>query len=169
MTGTSHLLLGTAVGATAAVSVTGGLDTLPGLCIAGGCILGSLFPDIDSKASKISYRLPIVSFFMRLLFGHRNVLHTPFVLILFGIIFSVVHLMFALPITFIVGFVIGYICHLLQDTVTKRGIMWLYPVSSKYISIIGITSGKSVFLEFILTLAIYSVIAGLFGVKNILF
>jgi len=75
MTGSSHLLLGTAVGITAAMSCCENIISVPGLCVVGGCVVGSLFPDIDSGTSKISCRMPVLSFFIRILFGHRNLLH----------------------------------------------------------------------------------------------
>lgn len=166
MTGSSHLLLGTAVGITAAMSCCENIISVPGLCVVGGCVVGSLFPDIDSGTSKISCRMPVLSFFIRILFGHRNLLHTPFVLILFGILFSIIHFTFALPGTFILGFALGYVCHLLQDGVTKRGIMWFYPVSHKYRSFIGIVSGRSIFVEFVLSMGIYGIVVAVLSAGN---
>lgn len=169
MTGTSHIILGTALGITAAITWCGGINSVEGLCVTGGCIIGSLFPDFDSRASKISYRLPVVSFFLRMAFGHRSVLHTPFILIIFSILFAVGKCLFLIPSALIIGFMLGYLCHLLQDTVTKRGIMWLYPFSKKYFSLVGISSGKSMLLELGLSFVIYCVVGAIFGLSGFVF
>ncbi len=84
-----------------------------------GVILGAIFPDLDIKTSKSGRRLP----YLAGMFKHRGILHsiTP------AIIFSFLLYLANLPMLG-VGFLLGYLSHLAADSLTKKGIRWLYPL-----------------------------------------
>lgn len=86
-------------------------------------IFFGVFPDIDEKKSKISRKTRILSWPLRLFSKHRGIFHSIF----FPIIFLFV---FMLSGFYIEGFavVIGYLSHLLLDSVNYGGIKPFYPV-----------------------------------------
>ena len=91
-----------------------------------GVGIGSLIPDIDTPHSILG-RFNIFSYIMK----HRGITHTIIGLVLFTLIF---HFMFG---NFTVGFALGYALHLILDSVTPMGIMWLYPFDRGYYSLLG--------------------------------
>lgn len=130
MKGREHLMLGAAIGASV-VAVTQNYND--GLIFMSTCMLGSLFPDIDLPGSKMGHVFKPISYLLNERYGHRGFIHTPLNAVLLTVIYwSITYLtapwMFW-PTAF--GFLMGFFAHLLQDTFTKGGIMWLYPVKSK--------------------------------------
>ena len=98
---------------------------------ASGCIIGAIAPDIDSQKSIISSFLPLIPTLINRVFGHRKFLHSPACLLLIDILICSMLKGCSFKYMFIAGFSIGYIIHLLQDTLTKGGAMWLFPFSMK--------------------------------------
>ena len=100
-------------------------------------IIGSYIPDIDEPNSKIGKRIRLLSKILKFIFKHRGIIHTPFfgILLMLGIRYGLAS--FVPPEylkNILLGFFVGYASHLLLDTITSRGIMWLWPISTKYIS-----------------------------------
>lgn len=90
---------------------------------------GSLLPDIDSKNSLINKLFPIN---LSKYFVHRGTCHS----LIGWLIFCLVSLILLLPVigyaqligTMIYfGLIIGYFLHLLEDSFSRSGIVWLYP------------------------------------------
>src|SRR3989344_9588808 len=109
--------------------------------------VSSSFPDIDSGKSKIGRKFPIISKIINLIFGHRKLFHSVFIpLILFLALY-----LFDFYIS--LAIFIGYLTHLLGDSITNEGIMPFYPLSKFNIS--GILKTGSI-LEFVLFLAFSS-------------
>ncbi|PLW80913.1 hypothetical protein C0585_00380 [Candidatus Woesearchaeota archaeon] len=85
-------------------------------------LIGSLFPDMDKKNSKLGRKAKIIGF----IFDHRGFFHTVWALIIFSIIIHE-----------IVGelegyiFAIAYGSHLILDAITKKGIEPFYPLKIK--------------------------------------
>lgn len=108
MTGKSHLKIGIAVGA---------LTLNP--CVIIGSAIGSLLPDIDHKGSTISrithVHLPV---------HHRGITHS---IIGLGIIYLLLVYLCGGTNAYIQGIVIGYISHLIADSITIRGIHLFFP------------------------------------------
>lgn len=169
MKGTTHLKLGVAAGICMGTMGYKGFlhqDLPMSLCIGIGSALGGIFPDIDSKHSIASTDLKIISFIARHTFGHRGVIHTPvFCLVTSLIMFLFTFFSKTIPYTLSVGFFFGCILHLAQDSFTRRGIMWLFPINKKYYSIFSLKSGRSLFFENAITTAmlagIYIVCVGI--------
>jgi len=88
-----------------------------------GVLIGSIIVDIDSFKSFIGRKSLGISFLVQLITGHRGIFHS----LLFAVLFSGLLLLFNA--TFAIGFFIGYISHLMIDTLNIQGIRWFYPFS----------------------------------------
>ena len=109
--------------------------------------LSSSFPDIDSDKSKIGRKLPLISKIINLIFGHRKFFHSVFIpLILFLALYTI-------DFYISLAIFIGYLTHLLGDSITNEGIMPFYPLSKFNIS--GLLKTNSI-LEFLLFLTFSS-------------
>ena len=154
MQGRFHLGLGLAAGLSVGVITSNG-DAITAACTTISCCFGSIFPDIDSATSKMGQISKTTSFFIRLLFGHRGIIHTPLALILLDIPICILINKYQLPWGLLIGFSTGYVLHLIQDSFTKRGIKWLAPFSKTSYSIFPMKSGKHDFTEFIISAIIF--------------
>ena len=90
-------------------------------------VLGSILADIDHKKSMIGKYL-IFPFYV-IFNGNRTFSHT----VVGALVFSIPVLIYNPNIGCV--FFISYIGHLLMDTLTPMGIMWLYPISNRYFSL----------------------------------
>lgn len=106
--------------------------------------LGSLFPDIDSRTSKMGKKLKITSKIVSSLFGHRGFFHSP---LFAGLIYLLCRFLFERngitefsPIY--IGFIAGMLMHLACDMATKGGLPLLYPYTRKRFSISILESGS---------------------------
>lgn len=85
----------------------------------GAIILGSLFPDIDSATSLIGSKLKLVSLF----FKHRGAIHSLPVLAVCTMVFFLL----SNNAYYSIAFLLGYLFHLLIDSLTPKGVAWLWP------------------------------------------
>ena len=91
-------------------------------------ILGSLLPDIDERHSKINQGLPVFRW-LSVLVKHRGIFHSIFMATgLAVLLYWLVGMQYAMPLF------VGYMSHLLIDSLTKSGINFLHPVSQFRIS-----------------------------------
>ena len=102
-------------------------------------LVGSLFPDIDEPQSFLGRKIKPVSRLIKAVLGHRGFIHTPlfcFLLVGFMAFFLCNTPIIDVDISskIICGFLIGFMSHLILDTITPKGIMWLFPLSRKYFS-----------------------------------
>ena len=88
-------------------------------------LIASALPDIDSYKSKIGRKIKPISFLINLFFRHRGIFHSPFLLILISLIITLINPEIA------AAFFIGYLSHLVLDSLTPLGIMFFYPFSKK--------------------------------------
>jgi inner membrane protein len=106
----------------------------------GANMIGGLTPDIDQPTAKLWNEIPAGSFFGKLISplfgGHRFISHSIFGAILFGFL-SYYTLQLASH-TVLVNmtiiwwsFMIGYISHLIMDTITREGVPWFFPIPWK--------------------------------------
>lgn len=86
--------------------------------------ISSIFPDIDCVYSLLGKYNPIAPFMK-----HRGFLHTPLALSIVFLIMKPLNIDYYSAVSF------GYLTHLLSDTLTPMGIMWLYPFDRKYFSL----------------------------------
>lgn len=163
MKGNNHLVAGVAVAGCMVASAW--LDEqhqiLPIIGMAGAAVLGSLFPDIDSRTSKLGSKMRITSWLASKVFGHRGFLHSPMFV---ALIFLLCHVLFKhYEITqynlIYYGFAGGMLMHLMCDIVTRGGIPLLYPFNRKKFSIGTMASGhKYEIISLILILLLTGVI-----------
>lgn len=105
-------------------------------------LIGGIAPDIDQPTAPFWRNLPIGGIFGKvfdkvLLGGHRFISHSIAGMVLFGIGWYYL-LQFLKPSipkinTDIVwwAFIIGYLSHLIMDTITREGVPWLLPIPIK--------------------------------------
>ncbi len=85
----------------------------------------SSLPDIDHPKSKIGRKFPFLSWPINLIFKHRGFFHSIFPSFILFFVFHYFNLdIIAFPIA------LGYIAHLLGDSLTKEGINFLHPFST---------------------------------------
>jgi membrane-bound metal-dependent hydrolase YbcI (DUF457 family) len=137
MQGKTHVAVGLAAG-TAVTLAGGGPEGAEWLALA----FGSVAPDLDGReslASTPSAWLPrfipfprlldkLVGFIFRIpanIFGHRNTLHYPVVAVgLYGLGAS-------MGLGWLRWLAVGYATHIIADSLTKQGVPWLGPLSSR--------------------------------------
>lgn len=120
--------------------------------------LGGIAPDIDQPTAPLWRNLPEGHFvgkaFGRLLGGHRFVSHSLLGFALFSWICDLL-LHFLHPIMPHVdiqlvwyAFMIGYLSHLIMDSLTKEGVPWLLPIPFKFgvppLRRLRVTTGKGI-------------------------
>lgn len=156
MTGRTHDL--TAFGALVLVLAT---QEIPQVSLAtavvglGATMIGGLAPDLDEPTAKLWKKLPAGSIFSQivkpLLGGHRMISHSLLGIFVIG---QVVNWILARVGTVVLvdmdivwwAFMIGYVSHLLIDTITKEGVPWFFPIPLKIgfppIKSLRITTGE---------------------------
>lgn len=86
-------------------------------------LFSSILPDIDEKTSTISKKIKWLARPINFLFKHRGFFHSLYIPILISIIFIIFkQYLLALAI------LIGYLSHLILDSLTKSGIKPLNPI-----------------------------------------
>jgi len=88
-------------------------------------LIASALPDIDSYKSKLGKKIKPISFLINIFLGHRGIFHSPFFLILTSMLIAIINLEIA------AAFFIGYLSHLVLDSLTPEGVMFFYPFSKK--------------------------------------
>lgn len=142
MTGRTHILAGLAAGAV----VAGGnnIDWLWLTAALAAGAVGSLLPDIDHPSSRISCSSAAartLSASVSAVAKHRGITHT---LVFAGLCTFGLWLLaarWAVPEPVVLAFLAGILSHLVMDTLNEQGIMWLWPVSSRRISLLSIRTG----------------------------
>ena len=117
-------------------------------------LIASALPDIDSYKSKLGKKIKPISFLINLFFRHRGIFHSPFLLILISIIISIINIEIA------AAFFIGYLSHLVLDSLTPEGVMFFYPFSRKRIKGLIRTGSlwENIFFILLLALCFYMII-----------
>lgn len=101
------------------------------------CFVGGLTPDIDQPTADLWRKLPAGSVIGRIfhpfLGGHRNISHSIVGILFFAwfskLLLTQVGQVLLVDINIVwVAFMIGYIAHLIVDTLTTEGVPWLFPV-----------------------------------------
>ena len=108
-----------------------------------GVALGSLLPDIDHPKSTISKLLPPLRWSF-ILTKHRGITHSLAFLIGLGVIGLMICKMAQMGLYgqyTAIGIWIGYFLHLLEDSFSKQGIAWLYPITKPHKNKFGYRTG----------------------------
>ncbi len=88
-------------------------------------LIASVIPDIDSYKSKIGKKIKPVSFLINVFLGHRGIFHSVFLPVLISL------LILLLSHEAAIAFFAGYLSHLVLDSLTPEGVMFLYPFSKR--------------------------------------
>lgn len=91
-------------------------------------IFGAALADLDKMSSRLGSKIKPLSFLLELLFGHRGLMHTIYIPIAMFVTIS----LFGYP---VIGFafLIGFISHLLIDSLTTTGISFLRPFNNLHL------------------------------------
>jgi inner membrane protein len=110
---------------------------LPGLGIVAifGCLASFYIPDLDSKTSKPSKSIPIISktisWIIRLFTKHRGITHSLlFMFMISSIAFQLCG--YSADLDFFYGVIIGYSSHLFSDMFTPMGVPLLWPIKFRF-------------------------------------
>lgn len=106
--------------------------------------LGSISPDIDHPSSHIGKNFTLISKKIYSKYGHRTITHSLFcvlylmafsclVFIILKLFFYNIYLQYKIYIFPIpIGFILGYISHIILDMFSPRGVSLFYPYEKKY-------------------------------------
>lgn len=134
MTGKTHASFGLLIGAYFSKDYGVSIETVG---IVSASLLGSLIPDVCHTKSTIGRRLPLISWLVNLLFGHRTFTHS----LLFMLLMYLVLTLFGLPDVYIIPFVLGIASHIFLDFLTDSGVSLFYPYKNRFSSPINVKTG----------------------------
>lgn len=100
---------------------------LPMMVVSG---FSALLPDLDmpnSKASRYGVNR-LVAYPLNKLFGHRGFIHSPLLCAAITLLLYLLHC----PMWLWVGFGLGFLSHLVLDTLNPSGIPWLWPCKKRF-------------------------------------
>lgn len=121
MNGGTHMLIGLTTGA-AVAAYFHVPPFLPVVTLLAVSVLGSVLPDIDHPASFISRRVGLLGWPFRL-FSHRGFTHS--ILATLILAFALTYIEAPAPLG--MALLLGYLSHLLADSMTRAGIRLLWP------------------------------------------
>jgi inner membrane protein len=122
MTGKTHASCGILVGALAIEYYK--TDLFTSVTIVVLAVIASLLPDICHTQSKIGRKIRILSFFIRLLFGHRTFTHSILFIVIIGFGLYVIQT----PQYYFITIITGLISHVILDMLTPKGVKLFYPI-----------------------------------------
>jgi inner membrane protein len=122
MTGKTHISCGLLIGALSINYFH--TEIFTSVTIMTLAVISSIFPDICHTRSIIGRRFKLISFIVRLLFGHRTFTHS----LLFMIIIGALLVFIQSPTRYIVTIMLGLISHVILDMLTSRGVKLFYPL-----------------------------------------
>uniref|UniRef100_A0A7C4S610 Metal-dependent hydrolase n=1 Tax=Geoglobus ahangari TaxID=113653 RepID=A0A7C4S610_9EURY len=99
----------------------------------------SLLPDIDHSQSHLGKS--VLSGIIRITTTHRGWTHSLFGMLVFCFIFTLILHFLKLDLAYAIPFALGYLSHLISDSLNPTGIRWFWP-SKKRIGIGLITTGS---------------------------
>ena len=97
------------------------------VCFIVGSTITSTWPDVDSHSLRLAKVLP--QFWVQRL-RHRGTCHSLFGFLIFAISLSICFTIFHIKLLngLYYGMIFGYFAHLLEDSFSQGGIIWLYPL-----------------------------------------
>lgn len=90
-------------------------------------LVSTSLPDIDTKDSKISRKIPILPSILFLFTTHRGIIHSIYPIILISAI------LYPYSSFYTIAFIIGYLSHLILDALTIQGINFLHPFAQFHV------------------------------------
>lgn len=92
------------------------------------CLFGSMLPDIDRSRSKIGKKFWLVSWLAEKIFHHRGPIHSILFMLFFSAVFGLLFKYLGLSQMLTFWLAIGYLSHLVLDSLTPQGVAWLFPL-----------------------------------------
>lgn len=123
MTGKTHASCGLLVGSLTIEYFH--TDLFTSITVITLAVISSLLPDICHTQSKIGRRFKLISFFIRMIFGHRTFTHS---LLFIAIIVCLLYVI-QTPSYYLVTIILGLLSHVILDMLTPRGVKLFYPIS----------------------------------------
>lgn len=122
----THFLAGAAAG----LYLAGHADIKTAAMSAGVAGVSALLPDLDDPNSKMGRLVPVVSWAVKTVVGHRGPLHS---LIGAGAAFEVASLFLRGGYGHLVPVLVaGFISHLVADSLNPQGVPWLWPLKTHF-------------------------------------
>ena len=87
------------------------------------CIVSSILPDLDTPFSKTGRKIPVLSWLLNFLFGHRGLMHTVF----FPLLVYFILMLFGKNL-WAGAFFVGYMSHLFIDMLNTKGVYFFFPI-----------------------------------------
>lgn len=118
----THFLAGAAAG----MLLAGHADIKTAAISAGVAGVAALLPDLDDPHSKLGRIVPIVSWAVKKVVGHRGPLHS---LLGAGVVYVLAATFLRMGHPYLVPVVVaGYVSHLAVDSINPQGVPWLWPL-----------------------------------------
>lgn len=109
-------------------SLSNGLMILTGLILVR---VGAILPDIDHPKSTIGRFFPTTSAYIKKTFGHRSITHSFIGIIIVTVLLYTPLMYLGVSTQYGYWVVLGYISHLISDSLTPTGVKWFYPSKEK--------------------------------------
>src|SRR4051812_11682043 len=126
MQGTTHMAIGFMTGAAVASSYHVPLSVETG-AVAMMTVVGSLLPDIDHPASRISHDMKCFALPFHL-FSHRGLTHSLLAVVVMALLMGFLQVEFVRA----VALLAGYVSHLIADALTRSGIRLWWPSRRRF-------------------------------------
>ena len=141
MTGKTHTSCGLLVGALTIEYYQ--TDLFTSITIMTLAVISSLLPDICHTQSRIGRRFKVLSFFVRILFGHRTFTHSLLFISIIGILLYIIQT----PEYYLVSIILGLLSHVILDILTPKGVKLFYPLPLNVVSPLHFKTGGLVDLS----------------------
>ena len=86
-------------------------------------VMASLLPDICHTKSKLGRRFKIISWLVRILFGHRTFTHS----LIFMLLIAILLYFIQTPVPYFTAIILAMLSHVILDMLTPRGVKLFYP------------------------------------------
>ena len=140
---TTHILFGVFLIFASFEGYPSSIAYIPFIYAISSSALGALFPDIDHPNGYLSrgnWRL--ISLTVRKTTSHRGWTHSISGAVFFSVIAGAVIWYYNADLLYAVPFFIGYISHLMSDSLNPTGVNWLWPITRKKFRINLIKTGS---------------------------
>lgn len=127
MKGSTHVVAGTCAGICMASYASLPLGT--GALVIASSAIGSLLPDLDTFTSILGRQVAPISFVIRLVFGHRTILHA---VIPWALAAAAISGLYPDLTLYIIAAAVGIATHLFLDMLNPAGVPLLWPVNFRF-------------------------------------
>ena len=132
------------------------------LSVFGAMVVGSVLPDLDHPRGLIYHFLGFPSWVRRgvcRVVGQRGVVHSLLAAVVVLALGLVICILIGLDLLVSFGLFVGFLSHLVLDSLTVRGVGWLLPFSRKRVRFV-IGTGTMIERMFFFVLVVFSVVLG---------